>query len=856
MFLLTSGSVLSRAELDRPGDKGFQQSHSAAAPALAIAAHRIGKIVLAVNNNGTFGRGFAAGVPQDFFTGDAVPSLEYPKGSNIGYLFAGAFWIGAIVGRDTLVSVGADGWSFTEEFNPEPAPFGYPIKRSITYPDAPGYQDAVSEEDYIMKYTDTLTEGIANDYFGRPHIPLNIEVTERSYAWSYSYAEDFILFDYTVKNIGVSRLQDVYMGFYVDADVYFQGGSSSGYNDDICGFIEKYDIQEGKYVIPQTVNIAWIADNDGDPVGGQFNEQSPTAVTGMRIIRTPADSLDVSFNWWISNGSPGLDFGPRERAYVGRWKEPFRDFRTGGLGTPEGDVNKYYQMRNREFDYDQPFAASIQPTDTLWMLPPQESAANYADGFDTRFLLSFGPFDIEPGEKLPISFAYVAGDSFHVNPYNIDNLPGNPQAFYNGLNFSDLAKNSSWAAKVYDNPGIDTDSDGYAGEYKVFCSDTTIVPVDTTIGGHDTTIYVPVFNQCDTVYYQGDGVPDFRGAAPPPAPQLWLYPELGNIKVRFNGFRSETARDVFSRIVDFEGYRVYIGRDDRASSYSLVASYDKEDYNQYVWDESLRPNPGYVLRDVPFTIDSLRCLYGSSCHDSTFDPLSYTRNSPYIGSDVIAYFEPQDYNASILGVSTPIRKIYPNQPYPSSLNKDSVDASALTDDGYFKYFEYELDIPNLLPSVPYWVNVTAFDFGSPESGLASLESSVTNGAKSAYPLSSASENEKTSKQIYVYPNPYRIDADYRGMGYEGRTSVDRPDDRVRAVHFANLPSKCTIKIYTLDGDLIREITHEREAGDPTASEETWDLITRNTQMIVSGLYYWVVESATGETQIGKFVIIM
>ncbi len=858
ILLGSTSTALGRSEFATDG-RGYLQSKSTAGPAQAIVAHRIGKIVLSVNNNGTFGKGFAGGVPQDFFTGEAVPSCEYPKGSNIDYLFAGAFWIGAVVGRDTLVSVGADGWSSVMEFHPDAPPFGYPIKRSITYPDAPGYQDAISEEDYIMMYSDTLTANIEPDYFGRPHIPLDIEVTERSYAWSYSYAEDFVLFDYSVRNFGTSKLENVYMGLYVDADVYFQGNSSTGYNDDICGFIEKDNIKEGKYEIEQTVNIAWIADNDGDPMGGHFNEQSPNGVTGMRIVRTPADTLDVSFNWWISNGAGALDFGPRERSFMGRLKEEFRDFRTGGLGTPEGDVNKYYLMRNQEFDYDQPYSAAIQPNDTLWMTPPQENAANYADGFDTRFLLSFGPFDISPGEKLPLSFAYVAGDTFHVNPNNIDNLPGNPDAYYAGLNFKDLSLNSSWAARVYDNPGIDTDSDGYAGKYKIFCADTSFLPVDTNIGGHDTTIIVPNYTQCDTVYYEGDGVPDFRGAAPPPAPEFWLYPELGKIRVRFNGYRSETTKDVFSRVADFEGYRVYIGRDDRATSYAMFASYDREDYNRYVWDIQVKPRPAYRLMDVPFTIDSLRCLYGTSCDDSTFLPTDFTRNSPYIDPnhpDSIFYFEPQDFNASELGVSTPIKKIYPDQPYPSSLNKDSVDASELTEDGQFKYFEYEIEITNLLPSVPYWVNVVAFDFGSPESGLAALVSSVTAGAKSAYPLGIASENEALSRQIYVFPNPYRIDGNYRASGFEGRTDFDRPDDRVRAVHFANLPPKCKIQIFTLDGDLVREIQHDRLPTDPTASEESWDLITRNTQLAVSGLYYWVVESSTGDTQIGKFVLIM
>jgi hypothetical protein len=34
------------------------------------------------------------------------------------------------------------------------------------------------------------------------------------------------------------------------------------------------------------------------------------------------------------------------------------------------------------------------------------------------------------------------------------------------------------------------------------------------------------------------------------------------------------------------------------------------------------------------------------------------------------------------------------------------------------------------------------------------------------------------------------------------------------------------------------------------------VITRNTQRVVSGLYYWSVEVPGGETQIGKLVIIM
>jgi hypothetical protein len=94
------------------------------------------------------------------------------------------------------------------------------------------------------------------------------------------------------------------------------------------------------------------------------------------------------------------------------------------------------------------------------------------------------------------------------------------------------------------------------------------------------------------------------------------------------------------------------------------------------------------------------------------------------------------------------------------------------------------------------------------------------------------------------------------MGFEGRDALYQIPDRIRRVHWANLPAKCTITIYTLDGDMVRQIKHDVDPSDPTASHEEWDLITRNTQLVVSGIYYWTVEDPNGETQIGKLVIIM
>ncbi|UCC45102.1 MAG: hypothetical protein JSU65_04075, partial [Candidatus Zixiibacteriota bacterium] len=382
-----SDDVMARALYDSdPYQKNPPVLQQIVAPAYGAVGHRVGRMVLCVNNNGTFGTGFSNST-TDFFTEQVIPSCEFPKNSNTRYLYAGSFWIGAVVGRDTLVSTAATGWSWIREFAPDMVGFGEIEKKSISSIEPAMREGAVSEEDYIMVYYDTLTDGVPRDWSGRPHIPLNIEVTQRSYAWSYSYAEDFVLFDYSVRNIGHSRLEDAYMGIYVDADVYFgqDPGSNRGYTDDICGFIEALPKLYGGCQFWDTVNIAWISDNDGDPDNGVYDDESVPNVTGTRIIRTPAEVLDVSFNWWISNSDASLDFGPRERSGVGRWQEDYRDFGTGGLGTPMGDANCYYQLINQEFDYDQVYTASISLLDTLWLPPPSDLAGNFADGYDTRY---------------------------------------------------------------------------------------------------------------------------------------------------------------------------------------------------------------------------------------------------------------------------------------------------------------------------------------------------------------------------------------------------------------------------------------------------------------------------------------
>ncbi|UCD62722.1 MAG: hypothetical protein JSW34_08115 [Candidatus Zixiibacteriota bacterium] len=843
----------SAARLPLLADSGKLTSTSLAADEWrwAFAQHNIGNMNLVVSNFGLWGFGWHEW--RDYFTGEAVrEGSEYPKNSLVYQLQSAQFWIGGRLGRDTLVSVSFDYNVFLEfELNPAPAPFGEMDTRPLGDPSTSGYQEGVSNQDYIALYTDTvvLYQNAIDFLRGTPHIPLNVLVSQKSYAWSNAFADDFVLFDMNIKNIGAETINDLYFGILSRPSVGVVVGDNHTFDYDhgsIGGFIEGVPSHLGCDII-DTVNMMWGANNDGDPIDGAFTDElvydpnysqewikSAPDAHAIFFLDYPGkrqhQDKNLSYNWWTPFRETSLDYGPRHR-------EDYRDFMTGGTGWPLGDANRYHVMSNGEIDYDILHSIRVGYDDPVWLPPPAEIAQMAStEGLPGPFtLLSLGPFELPAGASVNLPLAFVCAEDFHVDPANGNNLPGDLDLFYANLNFTNLLENCSWARWIYDNPGIDSDGDDYAGEF-VVCDG-------------------------DTIYYTGDGIPDWRGAVPPPAPRVRVEPVANGLRVRFNGSRSETEKDTFSGEVDFEGYRVYCGRDERVSSFALAATYDRRNYDKYVLkatDNDLQ----WVIYDPPFLRDSLRCLYGSGadpCADADFDPLSFTPSSPYVHADFVDsafYFKKHDYNASIFEVNTPIRKVYPDEPDPVIYHADSIPPEAMTDDGYLRYYEYEVVIGDLLPTVPYWVNVTAFDYGDARIKVKPLESAVSVGAVSAYPLGTSDMAADGDGNVYVYPNPYRGDADYRDNGFEGRLQEDRPDYRVREIHFRNLPPRCTIYVYSLDGDLVRKLDHDMDPADPNSSHDSWNMITRNTQMVVSGLYYWVVEAEDGSTQMGKLVIIM
>ncbi len=826
--------------------------------------HRVGNVYFCVSNWGFFGsatRDYYESLggcfnprPDDEY--QPAPSFEMPPGSELEYLFWGGLWIGAIVESlgvvETLVTVGCDGWFWIHEFAPPPGEAGY-IREMSTRPSASCYNDsAVSEQDIISVIQDTadapLTFQQMDPWDNRKHRPLGIEILQKSYSWSYAYASDFIMLDYVIKNINpVKTINNMWIALYIDADVGHMDENpyalEQGAQDDIAGFLKTYTTPKGVL----DVQSAWIADNDGQPDQGVFTAKSATGVSGVRVIKAPED-VGTYFNWYISNaeGHPN-DWGPWRESSMVKWKEikaygGLDRFPAKVLGTPGGDISKYFIMSNIEWDYDQIYAGQDYTAEG-W-LPPSPKGIDLADGFDTRYVFSFGPFPtFGPGDSIMFTIAYIGGEDLHVDPNNRSNLPGNPDKYMENLHFEDFATNSLWAKWIYER--------------------------------------------------------GFKGPPPPDPPELEFEADVGRVKIKWNGRVSEESIDDFTDVKDFEGYNIYMSTTKSVQEFMLLGSFDREDNYQIYKKNLLKEDHPWEWIEGSITLDSLQ----SVC-DTPFvgnDPPVWTLNNPYAyqGHDSLffvgAWYSIYEYDTTEAGIDSfkvdkrdtlyiiaPDDTLYfTEQSYNLGFDdiivypeyRDSVDVlvDSLAEEGYDRdsvfqaildrdvyndtlslYYAYEFEATDLLPSQVYYFAVTTFDFGYPFIDVEPLESGILVNATLVYPLESAKEVVEKGLDVVVAPNPWKISEteNYIRMGWQ---DGDGPFDE--RITFFNLPAKCTIRIYTLDGDLVKEIIHDKDESDGGATVESWNMVSKNTQKIVSGIYLFSVESADGRMQVDKFVVI-
>ena len=100
------------------------------------------------------------------------------------------------------------------------------------------------------------------------------------------------------------------------------------------------------------------------------------------------------------------------------------------------------------------------------------------------------------------------------------------------------------------------------------------------------------------------------------------------------------------------------------------------------------------------------------------------------------------------------------------------------------------------------------------------------------------------EDIVVVPNPFNLSAGNKNFPGEPNKIV-----------FFNVPSECTIRIFTETGDLVRTIEHEGSGDAPWGNIPQEHSATEIGQIVVSGIYIAHIQTPDGKSTVRKFVVV-
>jgi hypothetical protein len=102
-------------------------------------------------------------------------------------------------------------------------------------------------------------------------------------------------------------------------------------------------------------------------------------------------------------------------------------------------------------------------------------------------------------------------------------------------------------------------------------------------------------------------------------------------------------------------------------------------------------------------------------------------------------------------------------------------------------------------------------------------------------------------KIAVVPNPYVATNVIEPL------DLQNPRDRgPRRIYFNHLPRECTIRIFTVSGELVETLHHSAAMDD---GKEYWDLTTKDNFPVAFGVYIYHVDAGPLGEKIGRFAVI-
>ncbi len=95
-------------------------------------------------------------------------------------------------------------------------------------------------------------------------------------------------------------------------------------------------------------------------------------------------------------------------------------------------------------------------------------------------------------------------------------------------------------------------------------------------------------------------------------------------------------------------------------------------------------------------------------------------------------------------------------------------------------------------------------------------------------------------RVHTVPDPYYV------------TNNAEISTNTKVLRFVNMPPQAIVRIYSVSGILVNVLAHN-DAG--LGGEMTWNLRNRNNQFVASGVYFYHVETPTGQTHVGRFTVV-
>jgi hypothetical protein len=299
------------------------------------------------------------------------------------------------------------------------------------------------------------------------------------------------------------------------------------------------------------------------------------------------------------------------------------------------------------------------------------------------------------------------------------------------------------------------------------------------------------------------------GLLTPPADSLIARPRT--ITVRFLRDRRAEARP------DFGGYRVWraVNSPD-TSRMTLIRRFSKNINAGLTWNFS--------------TVDTTTLEF--MCHNEVVHDSVVTFVDPDSSGNFVKECRRVDRFGRCLSRGDSVfRLVSPPGPHDGFLTWYSVTYEALN-------VQDNVNLDLFVPG-PYDTSDNFANCGTPGDSTTCPRINLNNKfanmiAQPVIPTPGPTENLRT---VGVVPNPFR-----------GAEAWDQPG--TSELHFINLPPHALIKIYTVAGDLVAELTHD----DPVHDFQPWNLKNQSGNDVSSGIYMYRIESGEFTFQ-SRFVVV-